>query len=357
MQYNKMNAEGKKKFGIELFLNDLKEPFYTNPSAIVGTRLSVRPIGKLELGATYASDLNEYNGLKDSDKDGYADDIDYSKYDAEGEVTKRDYYSSIGIDDAAIDILVQEGELPNAYTKDDMFNINDHTSNLSVVSVDLGYPIIERNWIKMQLYSHYTKILNYGWGTALPGFRFQLGERDFLTISLEYRLASDRFLYGYFNQTYENERAIFIQDPNDATRLIPYTRQQRLDAMTENINGVFGEMRFNFFGFVWAKAYYQNLKGDGTNVRSLKGEFGLGEQLQKMLPLTINGYYVQDNVQSLSDWKSPSTLVGALMMYNYKGVDMGFDYRFTFQDLNGDQSIHGKEETIKSIAVKAGMKF
>ncbi len=44
-------------------------------------------------------------------------------------------------------------------------------------------------------------------------------------------------------------------------------------------------------------------------------------------------------------------------MYNYKGVDMGFDYRFTFQDMNGDQLIKGADETIKSIAVKAGMKF
>lgn len=356
MQYNYMNPEGKKKFGIELFMNDLKEPFYSNPSMIFGTRLSVRPLGKLEFGVTYVTDLNEYNGFKDSDDDGYPDKIDLSKYDPNGYVTRRDSFASAGFSPGTIDELVQKDRLA-PWTKEDMFNINDNTSQLSIFSLDVGYPIIERNWIKMQVYSHYTKIVNYGWGTAIPGFRFQLGERDFLTLAVEYRVASDQFLYGYFNQTYENERAIFIKDPNNDGRLIPFTRQERLENMTENINGIFGEFRFNFFGFVWAKAYYQDLKGETEKVRSIKGEFGLGDQLQKMLPVKFNGYYVQDNVEDFSEWKTPSTLIGALLMYNYKGVDMGFDYRFTFQDMNGDGLIRETDETIKSIAVKAGVKF
>jgi hypothetical protein len=65
MSFHTKDEEGNKKFGAELFINDFKEMFRETPSMIFGTRLAYRPIGKLEVGFTYAGDYNEFNSLKD----------------------------------------------------------------------------------------------------------------------------------------------------------------------------------------------------------------------------------------------------------------------------------------------------
>jgi hypothetical protein len=65
----------------ELLVNDFKEVGDERHSAVIGTRVGYRPFSKLEIGASIVSDLNEYNGLRDTDDDGYPDEIDQYPYD------------------------------------------------------------------------------------------------------------------------------------------------------------------------------------------------------------------------------------------------------------------------------------
>ena len=66
------------KFGAELFLNDFKEFSMNKPSAVIGGRLTYKLLGDITLGVSAVTDLNQFNGLKDNDKDGYPDEIDFN---------------------------------------------------------------------------------------------------------------------------------------------------------------------------------------------------------------------------------------------------------------------------------------
>jgi hypothetical protein len=43
--------------------------------------------------------------------------------------------------------------------------------------------------------------------------------------------------------------------------------------------------------------------------------------------------------------------------YNYKGAIVGIDYRWTFQDMDGNGSIKGSDETIKTISFRTAVTF
>jgi hypothetical protein len=84
----------------------------------------------------------------------------------------------------------------------------------------------------------------------------------------------------------------------------------------------------------------------------------MGETLKKMISFAdVKGYYIQNNVQDFREWKSPSTVMGFNIGYNYKGAIVGIDYRWTFQDLNGDGLIRGSEEKIKTISFRTAVNF
>lgn len=113
------------------------------------------------------------------------------------------------------------------------------------------------------------------------------------------------------------------------------------------------------FGYIVGYAGYQDLIGsDKTHMRSLHGEVRMGETLKKMLHFAdLKGYYIQNNVQDFRQWKTPSSLVGFNIGYNYKGAIVGIDYRWTFQDLDGNGIIKGNGETIKTISFRTAVSF
>lgn len=356
----KEDGRRKKKMGAEFFINDFKEAFREQPSMLFGTRLSYRPIGRLEIGATYATDLNEYNGLQDDDDDGIPDEIDYFPHDGDW-ATERDKVeaklTSQGLGLGAVDDMIAIDEL-DSLKKEDLFNLNEEKSQSQVWSFDIGYPIIERAKIKLDIYSHYTNIVNHGWGVTAPGLRFIIGERGFLTFKAEYRRSSDEFIFGYYDHTYEIERANF--ERNKATNeLEVITKQDKLKSIDKELNGFFVGLDINLAGYVIVGAHYQDLHGvdKDINRRSIRGEITLGEKLQAQIPVNAKGYYYQNNVENFKEWKTPSTILGYMVGYNMNGVEVGFDYRYTFQDLDGNGLIRGDEETNKTIGLRTSMRF
>ena len=85
---------------------------------------------------------------------------------------------------------------------------------------------------------------------------------------------------------------------------------------------------------------------------------GIGESLKKILPVTeVKGYYVQNNVENFKDWRTPSTIVGLNIGYNFKGAVVGFDYRWSFRDLDGSGKIDQPNETFKTIGFRTAVNF
>lgn len=366
---------GKPRLGAELFFNDVKEVIVESPvkpAIVFGSRVYYRPIRHFELGVSLAGDLNEYNAFQDKDGDGVPDAIDlYSSN--KNWATEMDkitvgewnhllndpYWGATRAD--AYNKLVGLGLVPSDTSRmNDLFNLHNQSSKMYAASVDVGIPIIEKEKIKLDVYSHFTQLKGesrtYGWGAALPGVRLIVGAGNvntFLTFKAEYRRSSKEFLFGYFNNTYELERAQFL--PNKKV----ITKQEQLMAIKDTYNGIYASAELNFFGYIATYASYQDLKGaNSDHLRSLHGELRMGETLKKMIHFAdVKGYYIQNNVQDFRELKTPSTIMGYTVGYNYKGAIMGIDYRWTFQDLNGNGLIRGSKEVFKTISFRTAVSF
>jgi len=368
--------EGKPLFGGELFFNDIKEAFIKSPAKpglVFGTRAFYRPMKYLELGVTFAGDLNEYNAFLDKDGDGVPDAIDlypnkrslatemdkiseadwnYLISDSHWGATRQERY----------DALVNNGMIPKDTARmADLFNLNDQSSRMYAASFDIGIPIISNEKVKFDIYSDITQLKGgnktYGWGVALPGAQLIIGSENvskFLTIKAEYRRSSKEFLFGYFDNTYELERAQFVENSNQVI-----TKQQKLLAIQEELNGIYASAELNLFNYVVCYASYQDLMGkEIDHLRSMHAELKMGDALKKMLSFAdVKGYYIQNNVQDFREWKTPSTIMGYTLGYNYKGAIMGLDFRWTFQDLDGSGKINGSKETFKTISFRTAVCF
>ena len=95
--------------------------------------------------------------------------------------------------------------------------------------------------------------------------------QNFLTLKAEYRRSSKEFLFGYFNNTYELERAQFVGDS-------VVTKQMQLLKIQEELNGIYASAEVNLFGYIVGYAAYQDLMGSAQkHVRSVSGEIRMGE--------------------------------------------------------------------------------
>ena len=335
----------------ELLVNDYKELTDDRASMVIGTRVGVRPFSKLEIGASIVSDLNEYNGMRDTDDDGYPDEVDQYPYD-DNLVTERERLESIGASPGTIQELIDLGEL-SPLEREDLTDYRKKRSRLTVWGLDAGIPLIEGDFLKVDLYTAYSDIVDYGWGLTLPGFRTRLG--DHFSFTAEYRMQSEEFLFGYFNHTYELERCQIAVDPMTG---LPYAvrKQDTLKDITDDMQGYLAGMQFNFFKYLTASAQYQNMKGDNEERKSLYGDLIINNKAILYLP-TVKGYYAQNNVESLSEWRTPSTLLGYIVQMNIGGATVSVDNKYTFVDRNGDGDVKDDDEMVKSISISAMATF
>ncbi|MDD3045065.1 MAG: hypothetical protein PHF33_06405 [Candidatus Delongbacteria bacterium] len=339
------------KFGGELLINNYKELITDKPGLLIGTRAFYKVWGELAVGATFAADLNEYNGLRDNDDDGYPNEID--RYPEDGDyATEYDYYLYESDNDTAFTDQAVSYGIIDGLKKEDMENFKDRTSTLSIWGLDIGYPLYKGEFVGIDVYGQMAQIDGYGWGFSAPAFRIKSGPFVFRA---EYRHTDGEFLFGYFNPTYEMERAFY--DANSGTFM---TKQDLLDYIPA-LDGYFVGMHFDGWGIFRLTANYQDMRsGDGEDIeaiKSLTGEFAINEKLVPKLA-AAKAYYMQNNVEDFKEWKTPSTVMGYVLGYNIAdGTAIMFDYRYTFQDMDGNGEIEGKNETVKTISVTTKVMF
>jgi hypothetical protein len=333
--------------GTELFLNNFKEAFADKPGMVLGARLSYDlPFLGSVAGITYASDFNEYNGLFDSDNDGYPDAIDAFPTDKKL-VTEREKFEEIFASyenmEEIIETLIASGEVDSTQRRY-LPKYGDMTSSISIVGADYGIPVIKGDNVKLDIYAQAAQIIDYGFGFGAPGIKFVAGP---LTAYAEYRHSEDKFLFGYFNTTYEVERARTF-----GKRII--TKKEYLEYV-KAMDGYYAGLGIDLFQYAYLNIGFQDLKGDDQDIQSLRGDFSL-TKIPKLS--TAKMYYSQENVERIEYLKSPSSIMGYVIGYEIaSGVSMNFDYRFTFEDKNGDNKIKGDDETNKTISIYTAIKF
>jgi len=339
------------RLGGELFLNDYKELIADKPGVLIGARLTYKLIGDLTIGVSVVKDFNEFNGLRDTDGDDVPDEIDYDMDNAEV-ATELDYYTTVkNAQPDTIALMIRDGLIDPTTKTELQTYFNERLSTSTVFGADVSYPLLKGDRMTLDIYGQAAKIKDYGWGFAAPGLRLIFGPLKFVA---EYRYSKDEFLFGYYNSTYELERAMFIKKEDNSWDIM--TKEMTLKTV-EKMNGYLVGAGANLGNIVEMNASYQDLSGNNDTNRSIYGEIKLNNNVVPKIS-TAKAYYYQNNVENFSEWKTPSTVMGYIIGFGLNsGASVNFNFRYTFEDKNGDGIILGKEETIKSVGIGTTVVF
>ena len=374
-------------FGIENVVANYKEFSFSGESTglgIMGLR-GTFSLGKLTFGSTVVMDNNQYLGLKDDDGDyipnlvdDFPDDAAYSK-DTDGD----------GRPDASDDEWDIDGDgKTDNYTPDptrnwddeitrkpDPFDISENPSTVGGVSVDMAYPILNMDKLKLIIFAeagqyfgtadsmYYDdngvirkKEVLYGMGATAPGLRAQIF--NFLTASLEFRITpTGNFIYGLFDRNYDLERVGFVNYAGMG--LTPRTRYEKLYD-NPSMMGVFGSLGADLFGLVTLQAGYQHMASGDDVVKGIQGSIGLAPNLIPKIQ-GANAYILRMNVDDPFDIVSEGTLLGYKVTVGLGGgATLTWDFRQSYIDLNGDGEINtgsGSGEVVAQTSIETGFSF
>ena len=185
------------KFGVESIYSSF------SPQGVFAIRGYVRPlqltsatdlpiISNLEVGASFASDMN-----KDA-----------------------------GIVNGTYDQATQE------------FNVTEDLGSLSIVGFDLGLPLLNSSVTDITLYVDYAKIIDFGSGVA-TGVKFDFDLSSLLTIAAKFerRFNQGQYVPAYFNTLHEINR--FQVDSSTGTFT---SKAKLLSEFNEDTKGWYGDL-------------------------------------------------------------------------------------------------------------------
>lgn len=229
--YNNSPSYDTRKVGLEFdidFTNFGFETVYSNfgQAGLIGLRGYVRPlqfteaasipvIGNLEVGGSLVSDVDKKAGVLSGNYDPVKDE----------------------------------------------FTPTIDKGSVTIMGLDLGLPIIRSSILDLDLYFDYSKIVEYGSGTAAgikAGFK-GLGLVN-LSAKLERRFNNDEYIPSYFNSLYEIER--FKLDKSTG---IVNSKIQQLAGMKSVGNGYYGELFITVLNTFDVLGSYQRLDKDPTS--------------------------------------------------------------------------------------------
>ena len=290
------------KFGFESIYSNFLE------SGIVGIRGYVRPlkytsagdipvIGNLTVGLSYAADFNKYAGIIFSP-----------------------IFSPANLSPAA-------GQ--TYYTSSDKGSIN-------IISADMGLPIIKSGMLTLQIYTDYTKIINFGSGAA-AGIIIDVNGLNFIKASakLERRFNNAQYIAAYFNSLYEVERY-----KADTTTNSYSSKATLLENMTNPDNGYFGELYVNALGLFYATGSYERLdKTPNSGILHITAYVA-----PESVPFIVRAGYDKINIRSEKDLFTLDDRSYLYFEFGYKPMPymvVSMLYKWTFAPLrdSGDNII------------------
>ncbi len=214
--YNNRASYDNRKIGVELDIDFGKfgfESVYGDLSGkgLLGLRGYTRPlqftdlakvpvIGNLEVGATLATDLNDY----------------------------------AGVTNAVIDPSTKK------------LKVLEDKGNISIVGLDALLPVVKTKILRVNLYSNYTKIIDFGSGATIgAGFAFNLFGLAGIDLKFERWFNGDQFIPRYFNQVYEVKRLIV-----DSANGFITSNAKVLEQTRSMGNSYYGELLVDVLNFV-----------------------------------------------------------------------------------------------------------
>jgi hypothetical protein len=171
-------------------------------------------------------------------------------------------------------------------------------------------------------------------------------------MSAEYRYYSDEFLPEYFDRTYELTRSTVIE--NGGGRTLASREATMLDS-ARAAQGVYASVRFKLLSLLQAELSYSSMHpiDEGNHTNSIWASAGLN--MARIPKLTeLSAYYYQANVKKMFVLEPD-----ALPIWGYRigyeisgGVNLTLNYRYTYRDLDGDGTISGNAEQVRTFAIE-----
>ncbi|MDD2331664.1 MAG: hypothetical protein PHI68_03315 [Candidatus Cloacimonetes bacterium] len=379
--------------GMEVFTHNIEK------NEILAGRLHARPLelmdfpllSKIRLGVNFGIDRDQYGKYEDKDGDGYPDaydafpDNELIWIDTDGDgfpdpplesgtpepgvIYDIDVNGNGGIDHPDENTYVNQ-EFPGIATSSPDFPFNtglhsdtadklDKEKEVLVYSVDYELPLIETDMLALSHYAEYAMIQDYGNGIIFPGFaaKFFIFESQ-----LEFRNFSDKFLPGYFNNLYDEQRSnvLYTTDPvTGARHYTLVTKDSQLDAIKASL-GWFGSLRANIANIIFLKVAYQDMYGeDVITGKSIWGTLGLDPALVPRLK-EAQVTYGQTDVPyiSIKALRSPSAQINGRLAYGLSdSTYLVGNYSERYFDLDGNGEIKGKDEVVKSMTFGVEFQF
>ena len=322
----KLKNLGGTGFGLEGMINNFQD--FKDGGALLGLRLSSRPVGKLELGLTYVVDLDQYGGLIDGDGDGFPDAIDAFPGDdersldndrdgvADEDDSDDDNNGRVDGDHLSPDdrkILEDLGfPVDQVVNRRQPFNKDQVSGDrFGILGLDAAYPISQSDHLTVKLYGQMAILMDdedqlsaaeadaqgvapgnrqaEGWGLAAPGLWLDMGP---FNGQIEFRHFQDDFDSGYFDNLYELDRARI-----DVATGRARTKDAQL-GRSETVSGVYGRLNADLGQFVLASASYQYLTGADDPKQQLIAGASLSKKMLENIPrLTrARAYYQKNNI-------------------------------------------------------------
>ncbi len=295
-QYNNSPSIDSRKIGLVAdmdFGNAGFESIYSTfaEAGVTAIRVYVRPlrfsslsdlpiIGNLEVGASYAVDFNKYSGIIISN-------------------------STLAATDKG---------------------------RMQIAGLDLGLPLINSSMLNLQLYSDYTKIINFGSGIA-TGIKLDINGLGILNASakLERRFNQAQYIPSYFNSLYEIQRYQFD------TAAGTFTSKANLLSDANQDNGYFGELDLHFLNILDIIGSYQRLdKTPDSGILHLVANVS-----PEGMPIVVRGGYDKINIGAESQILKVDNNSFMYFEFGYKPISyllVSMLYNWTFTPIRDNNN-------------------
>ncbi len=330
---------------------------------ILGGRLTIKPLNNTEIplfknlifGGTVAHDRNQYKGLLDSDDDNYPDHFDDYPFD-------EDWHNEVDRnEDYWVDIYVSMPEHTDStgfydWFHSDIMNAQRNPSfsdfeddAVTVLGVDYELPLVTNKLFYLSHYGEAAQIIDHKMGFIFPGFysKFLI-----FHMNLEFRIYQDDFMPAFFDQLYDEQRAVVYTDIDNVI-----TKENLLKDMTKS-QGWYGSITANLLNFIYLTVAYEDMYGeDDVNFRSLWGKASFDTKFSPKLTKAEIGY-TQTNFDKLTEFKTSNAIINGTLGYSLGGnTQLVGSYQERYVDLNNDGKIKGEDETITSMSMGVEFRF
>ncbi|MEA2095529.1 MAG: FecR family protein [Candidatus Cloacimonadota bacterium] len=330
---------------------------------ILGGRLTIQPLSntsiplfsKLIFGGTIAHDRNQIKGLLDSDDDNYPDHFDDFPYD-------EDWHNEVDHDldewlEAYVSINGDSTGFDNWFYEDNGYidsqrnrSFNDlPTDDITVFGVDYELPFVQNPLFTLSHYAEAAQIMDHKMGFIFPGFysKFLI-----FHMNLEYRIYQEDFMPAFFDQLYDEQRAVVYTDTVSVL-----TKESFVQERTKS-HGWYGALTTNILNFLFVTVAYEDMYDENeNNSRSLWGKANLDTEIIPKLSKAEIGYS-QTGFDKLDAFKTSNAVVNGSLGYSLGGsTQLVGSYQERYVDLDGNGKIKGKDETITSMSMGVEFSF